>query len=48
MQVATQHMMNYSIKPKLKEMNAGLEDVLQLKYNQPVTLINNFTKYWEI
>ena len=48
MQVATQHMMNYSIKPKLKEMNAGLEDVLQLKYNQPVTLINNFTKYWEL
>ena len=45
--VATQHMMNYSIKPKLKEMNMGLEDILQLKYNQPVTLINNFTKYWD-
>lgn len=45
--VATQHMMNYSIKPKLRELNMGLEDVLSLKYNQPVTLINNFTKYWE-
>lgn len=45
--VATQHMMNYSIKPKLKEMNMGLEDILSLKYNQPVTLINNFTDYWK-
>ena len=48
MQVATQHMMNYTIKPKLKELNMSLQDILMLKYNQPVTLVNNFTKYWEI
>lgn len=47
-EVATKHMMNYSIKPKLAEMNQGLEDLLSLKYNQPVKIINNFTNYWEL
>ena len=43
--IATKHMMDYVIKPKLKEMNMSVEDLLQLKYQQPVKLINNFTKY---
>lgn len=43
--VATDHMMNYTIKPKLREMNTALEDMLQFKYLQDVTLINNFSTY---
>ena len=46
--VATKHMMDYVIKPKLRELNGGLEDILQLKYNEPVKLINDFTKYLDI
>jgi len=45
--VATQHQINYTIRPKLKELNMGLEDILSLKYNQDVTLINKFTNYWD-
>jgi len=48
LKVATEHMLNYTIKPKLKELNMGLQDILSLKYNQDVTLINNFTNYWTV
>jgi len=45
--VATQHMLNYSIKPKLMELNMAVEDMLQFKYQEPVKLINDFTDYWK-
>jgi hypothetical protein len=40
--VATKHMMEFVIKPKLKKFNQGLENLLALKYNRPVKIINKF------
>lgn len=40
--VATKHMMEFVIKPKLKKFNQGLESLLALKYNRPVKIINKF------
>ena len=40
--VAQKHMIEYVIKPAVKKINMGLENILALKYNRPVKLINNF------
>jgi hypothetical protein len=40
--VATKHMMEFVIKPQLKKFNQGLENLLALKYNRPVKIINKF------
>lgn len=45
--VATNHMIDFVIKPFIKKMNLGLENVLALKYNQPIQVINNFNKFDE-
>lgn len=45
--VATNHMIDFVIKPFIKKMNLGLENVLALKYNQPIQIINNFNKFDE-
>jgi hypothetical protein len=38
--VATKHMTEMVIKPALKKMNISLENVLALKYNRPVKIVN--------
>jgi hypothetical protein len=38
--VATKHMMEMVIKPNLRKFNQGLENVLSLKYNRPVKIVN--------
>jgi hypothetical protein len=38
--VATKHMTEMVIKPALKKMNISLENVLSLKYNRPVKIVN--------
>lgn len=40
--VATKHMMEFVIKPQLKKFNQGLENLLALKFNRPVKIINKF------
>lgn len=40
--VATKHMMEFVIKPQLKKFNQGFENLLALKFNRPVKLINKF------
>lgn len=45
--VASQHMLEFVIKPFIKKMNLGLEYVLALKYNQPIQIINKFNKFNE-
>lgn len=40
--VATRHMMEFVIKPHLKKFNQGLENLLALKFNRPVKIINKF------
>ena len=40
--VATQHLLDFVIKPQIDKMNMGLESVLSLKFNQPVKIINHF------
>jgi len=40
--VATKHLLEYSIIPQVKKMNMGLENVLSLKFNQPVKVINKY------
>ena len=45
--VATNHMVDFVIKPFIKKMNLGLENVLALKYNKPIQVINNFNKFDE-
>lgn len=40
--VATKHMMEFVIKPQLKKVNQGFENLLALKFNRPVKLINKF------
>lgn len=40
--VATKHLLEYSIIPQVKKMNMGLENILSLKFNQPVKVINKF------
>jgi hypothetical protein len=45
LQVATAHMMEFVIKPQLKKFNQGLEQLLALKFNQPVKIINKFNSY---
>lgn len=42
--VATNHMLEFVIKPAITKMNMGLENVLSLKYNQPIKIINKFHK----
>jgi hypothetical protein len=39
---ATQHLVDFVIKPQIEKMNMGLENVLALKYNKPVQIINHF------
>jgi hypothetical protein len=38
--VATKHMLAMVIEPALKKLNMGLQNVLALKYNQPVKIVN--------
>jgi hypothetical protein len=38
--VATKHMMEMVIKPALKKINQSLENLLSLKYNRPVKIVN--------
>lgn len=38
--VATKHMLAMVIEPALKKMNMPLQNVLSLKYNQPVKIVN--------
>jgi hypothetical protein len=45
LRVATQHWLEYVIRPKLADLNASLEVVLSFKYNQPVTIINKFKEF---
>jgi hypothetical protein len=40
--VATKHMMEFVVKPKIKKFNQGLENLLSLKYNRPIKIINKF------
>jgi hypothetical protein len=40
--VATKHLLEYSIIPVIKKFNMGLEQVLALKFNQPVKIINKY------
>jgi len=47
LKVATEHWLNYILKPKLMGMNESLEIILSMKYNQPVQIVNKFTNYWE-
>jgi len=46
LKVATEHWRNYILKPKIDDMNEGLEVILAMKYNQPVNIINKFTNYF--
>lgn len=39
---ATQHLLDFVIKPQLDKMNMGLESILSLKYNQPVYIVNQY------
>lgn len=43
--VATDHMLQFVIKPFLKKMNLGLENVLALKYNQPIQIVNKYNSF---
>ena len=43
--VATEHMLNFVVKPFIKKLNMGLSNVLSLKYNQPIKLVNKFNKF---
>jgi hypothetical protein len=43
LKVAWKHMMEITIKPMIKKVNMGLENILALKYDRPVKLINNLT-----
>jgi hypothetical protein len=43
--VATEHMLEFVIKPFIKKMNLGLENVLALKYNEPIKLINKYNSF---
>ena len=45
LRVATQHWLDYILKPKLADLNESLEVVLSFKYNQPVTIINKFKEF---
>ena len=45
LKVATNHMVEFCIKPFIKKLNIGLENVLSLKYNQPTTIINKFKTF---
>jgi len=40
--VAWKHMMEIVIKPMVKKVNMGLENVLALKYDRPVKIVNKF------
>jgi hypothetical protein len=40
--VATKHLLEYSIIPQVKKMNMGLENILSLKFNKPVKVINKY------
>jgi hypothetical protein len=42
---ATEHMLEFVIKPFIKKMNLGLENVLALKYNEPIKLINKYNSF---
>lgn len=39
---ATQHLVDFVIRPQIEKMNMGLENVLALKYNKPINIINFF------
>ena len=43
--VASEHMLNFVVKPFIKKLNMGLSNVLSLKYNQPIKLVNKFNKF---
>jgi len=43
--VAQNHMIQFVIEPFIRKMNIGLENVLALKYNQPVNIINKFNQF---
>jgi hypothetical protein len=38
-------MLEFVIKPFIKKMNLGLENVLALKYNEPIKLINKYNSF---
>ena len=40
--IAWKHMMEITIKPMVKKVNMGLENILALKYDRPIKLINNY------
>jgi hypothetical protein len=40
--VAWNLMMETTIKPMVRKANASIENILSLKYNQPIKLINKF------
>jgi hypothetical protein len=43
--VAQRHMIQFVIEPFIRKMNIGVENVLSLKYNQPVKIINKFNQF---
>jgi hypothetical protein len=43
--VATEHMLEFVIKPFINKLNMGLQNVLALKYNQPIKLINKYNSF---
>jgi hypothetical protein len=45
LRVSTLHWLEYIIKPKLADLNESLEVILSFKYNQPVTIQNNFKEF---
>jgi len=45
LRIATQHWLEYILKPKLADFNESLNVVLSFKYNQPVEIINNFKQF---
>ena len=40
--IAWKHMLELTIKPMVKKVNMGLENILALKYDRPVKIINNY------
>lgn len=45
LKIATNHWLEYILKPKLADLNESLNMVLSFKYNQPVEIINNFKEF---
>jgi len=45
LRIATQHWLEYILKPKLADLNESLDVLLSFKYNQPVQIINKFKEF---